>query len=233
MNYIKSYCRIVPDCVTVNGDVFFESDFVQDSNAAEKLRLTYDFFSAVYERLGVDYRKFYKMDALSKLGFIASELLLKDIDKEVAKEDVGIVLFNRSSSLETDCRYQKTIRNKEDFFPSPAEFVYTLPNIVTGEIAIRNKITGETAFYIMPEFKGDRLCKAIEGMIDFAGMKHVLAGWTEVDAFSREISGFMVLCEGDITSDNQLEIPLTGDILEELYAKREAPPQPSPVGREK
>ena len=208
MSYIKSYCRIVPGRVLLNGDVYFESKDKQCS--------THDFFSAVYERLGADYRKFYKMDALSKLGFIASELLLKGVDKEVAKEDIGVVLFNRSSSLETDCRYQKTIQNKDDFFPSPAEFVYTLPNIVTGEIAIRNKITGETAFYILPDFNGDRLCEAIEDMINFAGMKQVLAGWTEVDAFTGGLSGFMVLCEGVVATDKQLNIALSGDILEEL-----------------
>ena len=202
----KSYCRIVAGRVTLNGELFFESDSAPDLRTnfssdgdhnfapEENLRQAHDFFSAVYGCLGVDYRKFYKMDALSKLGFLASELLLKDIDREIPKEDMGIVLFNRSSSLETDRRYQKTIRDKDDFFPSPAEFVYTLPNIVTGEIAIRNKITGETAFYVIPDFSGDRLCEAIENMINFAGMKYVLAGWTEVDAFTGEINGFMVLC---------------------------------------
>ena len=186
MNYIKSYCRIVSGRVTLKGEVYFESKDKQFS--------THDFFSAVYERLGVDYRKFYKMDALSKLGFLASELLLKDIDRETPKEDMGIALFNRSSSLETDSRYQKTICDKNNFFPSPSEFVYTLPNIVTGEIAIRNKIYGETAFYVVDDFQENILNEAIENMMNFAGMKRVLAGWTEVDAFTGEYNAFMVLC---------------------------------------
>ena len=135
---LKSYCRVVNGRVTLNGEKFFESDsgtkdnpdlgpdVVPDFTPEEKQRLAHEFFSAVYGCMGADYRKFYKMDALSKLGFISSELLLKGTDKETPKEDMGIVLFNRSSSLEADCRYQKTIRNKDDFFPSPAEFVYTL-----------------------------------------------------------------------------------------------------------
>ena len=263
MSYIKSYCKIVPGRVTLNGEVFFESDFVRNDdlnanrdvdmravlnadnanfNVDDKLRSAHEFFSAVYGCLGVDYRKFYKMDALSKLGFVASEILMEGIDKVAPKEDMGIVLFNRSSSLETDCRYQRTIQNEDDFFPSPAEFVYTLPNIVTGEIAIRNKITGETAFYVVSDFQGDKLCEAIDDMMNLAGMKRVLAGWTEVDAFTGEISGFMVLCEaqgevqseakgkahgntlydkcaGNVASAKQLNISLTGDILEELYSK--------------
>ena len=212
---LKSYCRIVSGRVTLNGELFFDSNSTPDINRSltsnvdrklisnvdhsfspeEKLRLAHEFFSAIYGRLGVDYRKFYKMDALSKLGFLASELLLQGIDKEAPKEGMGIALFNRSSSLETDSRYQKTISDKDDFFPSPAEFVYTLPNIVTGEIAIRNKIYGETAFYVVVDFQGDRLCEAIENMINFADMKRVLAGWIEVDAFTGEYNGFMVLCE--------------------------------------
>ena len=222
MNYIKSYCRITPGRVLLNGDVYFEADFDPNIDMDDKSRLTHDFFSAVYGSLGADYRKFYKMDALSKLGFLASELLMEGVDKDVPKEDVGIVLFNRSSSLETDCRYQKTIQNKNDFFPSPAEFVYTLPNIVTGEISIRNKIYGETAFYVVSDFQGG-IVDTIDNMINFAGMKSVLAGWTEVDAFTGSFSCLMVLCNAKHISGKHQEeglmIPLSGDIFEDLYAK--------------
>ena len=225
---LKSYCRIAGGHVTINGELFFKSDFSSDLdknltsnvdrnfNPEEKLRTAHEFFSAVFGRLSVDYRKFYKMDALSKLGFLASELLLADTDRDIPKEDMGIVLFNRSSSLETDSRYQKTIQDKDNFFPSPAEFVYTLPNIVTGEIAIRNKIYGETAFYVMSGFQADMLREAIENMINFARMKRVLAGWTEVDAFTGEYSGFMVLCEmqHDVRNSHR---SLSDKILEDIY----------------
>ena len=203
----KSYCEIAGGRVTLNGELFFEADSAPDMQADltsvagqnyapdENLRRAHDFFSIVYERIGVDYRKFYKMDALSKLGFLASELLLKDTDRETPKEDMGVALFNRSSSLEADSRYQKTISDKNSFFPSPSEFVYTLPNIVTGEIAIRNKIYGKTAFYVVADFQEEMLNEAIENMVNFAGMKRVLAGWTEIDAFTGEYDAFMVLCE--------------------------------------
>ncbi|MBO7459493.1 MAG: 3-oxoacyl-ACP synthase, partial [Bacteroidales bacterium] len=81
-----------------------------------------------------DYPKFFKMDTLSKLGFIASELLLNiegDRDFE-PREDRAVIFFNRSASLQADTHYQSTIQDPEHFFPSPAAFVYTLPNIVTG-----------------------------------------------------------------------------------------------------
>ncbi|MDR0700058.1 MAG: hypothetical protein LBG28_12730 [Tannerella sp.] len=227
MNYIKSYCRIVPGRVLLNRDVYFES--------GNEPFVMHDFFSAIYGRLKIEYRKFYKMDALSKLGFLASELVLDGIDRELHKEYLGIALFNRSASLEADRKYQQTIQDKNNFFPSPSDFVYTLPNIVTGEISIRNKIYGETAFYVIPAFQSDILCGAIENMIRFADMKYVLAGWIDVDAFSGAFSCMMALCETeghDTNGTNDAEtsqtyfakrsslmLPLNVDIMEDLWEK--------------
>jgi len=186
MSIIKSFCKILPESVCLNGKVVFEFPH-KPFNMNE-------FFSAVYECIGIDYRKFFKMDALSKLGFLASELLLKGVDRVEPKQDMGIILFNRSSSLEADVNYQKTIRDKDDFYPSPAEFVYTLPNIVAGEIAIRNKIVGETVFYVMPGFYADTISEMIEYTMHYAGLKCVLAGWVEVDVFHNTLNCLMILC---------------------------------------
>ncbi|MDR1525000.1 MAG: hypothetical protein LBS79_07090 [Tannerella sp.] len=224
LSTVIASCGIVPGCVWLDGEVYFKSGggAAASSPAGGEPFVMHDFFSAVYECLHIEYRKFYKMDALSKLGFLASELVLGSIDRELLKEDTGIALFNRSASLETDRRYRQTICDKNNFFPSPSEFVYTLPNIVAGEISIRNKIHGETAFYIAPCFRGDRLCEAIDGMIRFAGMKYVLAGWTEVDAFSGKCGCLTVLCEAG-NADGSLpdagKLPLTAGNLEDLYVK--------------
>ena len=101
-----------------------------------------------------DYPKFFKMDTLCKLGFVASELLLQaeGAPRFEPREDRAVVFFNRSASLQADTAYQATIQDPENFFPSPAAFVYTLPNIVTGEIAIRNKYYGETSFLVLEEY---------------------------------------------------------------------------------
>ena len=76
-----------------------------------------------------DYPKFFKMDTLSKLGFVASELLLQAEGKPRFEpcEDRAVVFFNRSASLQADTAYQATIQDPDNFFPSPAAFVYTLP----------------------------------------------------------------------------------------------------------
>ncbi len=109
-----------------------------------------DLLTELYKRFVSDYPKFYKMDPLSRLGFMASELLLQAEGGErfVEREDRAVVVINESSSVVSDKKFLSTIENKEDYFPSPALFVYTLPNIVTGEIAIRNHYHGETSLYI-------------------------------------------------------------------------------------
>ena len=139
-----------------------------------------------------DYPKFFKMDTLSKLGFVASELLLQAEGKPRFEpcEDRAIILFNRSASLQADTAYQATIQDPDNFFPSPAAFVYTLPNIVTGEIAIRNKYFGETSFIVLPE----RDPKIMEQQLQLAFLDpmttSILGGWldcTDENHFEAEL----------------------------------------------
>jgi hypothetical protein len=156
------------------------------------------------------------MDALSKLGFLASELLLVDFDREALKEDMGIIFFNKSASLDADMKFQKTIQHKKDFFPSPSDFVYTLPNIVMGEIAIRNKIHGETVFYVIPEFQGDTIYDILKDTFLFSGMNYLLAGWTEVDTFANTLNIIMLLCQ---KSENNALLQFTAQNINKLYIK--------------
>ena len=125
-----------------------------------------------------DYPKFFKMDTLSRLGFIAAELILREyrVQNTEYRPD-AIILANRSASIKNDRDYLDTI-SEGKYYPSPALFVYTLPNIVTGEIAIRHHIQGETSFYIL-----DRP-EQLESIIQSTITNHqspiaILAGWCE------------------------------------------------------
>jgi hypothetical protein len=173
------------------------------------------FLSEIYHNLGIDYRKFFKMDALSKAGFLASELLLKDLDREQPKEDMGIILFNQSSSLEADEAYRQTIREKDDYFPSPAVFVYTLPNIVAGEIAIRNKIQGETAFYVAQNFQAGLIEEIARGAFHNSGLTYLLTGWIEI--YKCEIDVCMMICE---SAEKGLFV-LNAENIEKIYDKQD------------
>ena len=128
-----------------------------------------------------DYPKFFKMDTLSKLGFVASELLLQ-VEGEPRfepREDRAVIFFNRNASLQADTAYQATIQDPENFFPSPAAFVYTLPNIVTGEIAIRNKYYGETSFIVIDEPNEAIMARELQNAFRDPMTKSILGGWLD------------------------------------------------------
>ena len=129
-----------------------------------------------------DYPKFFKMDELCKLGFVATELLLQDGgDRHEGTADRAIVLFNRTGSLCNDRNYQKTINDMENFFPSPSLFVYTLPNIVTGEIAIRNHYYGETSFYVLDQDDPVLIRAMAQDVILQGRAKSVICGWLDCE----------------------------------------------------
>lgn len=140
-----------------------------------------DMLHEAYRHYVNDYPKFFKMDGLCKLGFIASELLLSHLDEErfIPREDRAVVLFNHSGSHEADTHYQSTISDPDNFFPSPSLFVYTLPNIVTGEIAIRNKYLGETSFYVMDQHDEQTISRILATALSADGTHSVLTGWVD------------------------------------------------------
>lgn len=89
--------------------------------------------------------KFYKMSDLCKTAYIAAEVLLQKTPTFVPTE-VGIILANRSASLDTDRHHQDIIDSEGEAAAAPAVFVYTLPNVAAGELCIRHKIQGENTF---------------------------------------------------------------------------------------
>lgn len=150
-----------------------------------------EMLSFIYKEKIGGYPQFYKMDLLSRLGFVASELLLAAEGKErfAVTDSRAVILFNRSSSLMTDRKYLETI-SEENYYPSPALFVYTLPNIITGEIAIRNKYNGETSFYILPEKDGEVMEKVLESAFGDKKTASAIAGWidcTDENRFEAEM----------------------------------------------
>ena len=126
-----------------------------------------------------DYPKFHKMDVLSKLAFISSELLLKAEGKTPQEtEERAVILFNASSSIVADKLFLSTIEDG-NYYPSPSHFVYTLPNISTGEIAIRNGYHGETSFYILPEKSDRQMDNIAECAFADESVRSVICGWID------------------------------------------------------
>jgi len=135
------------------------------------------FLKQAYQNLNISYPKFYKMDLLSKLGFIAVEYLTQN--KSIPKE-TALVFQNASGSLETDLNFQKSLES-EDAFASPSVFVYTLPNIVLGELSIRHQLQTEHAFFVSEEFNADFLYVYIQSLLNSQKAEAAISGWLELD----------------------------------------------------
>ncbi|MDR3095088.1 MAG: hypothetical protein LBU62_10695 [Bacteroidales bacterium] len=182
---VLSKCNIRHCCVYKNDAKVFEA---QENDPPA-------FLAALYRELRLDYRKFFKMDNLSKLAFLASEILLDGwIDRNVPHQDIAVILFNRSASLDIDATYQQSIRDGDNFFPSPSEFVYTLPNIMTGEIAIRNRIFGETACFISEQMDIADLYNKVKDVMDDT-VRQCICGWVEY--FANHCEAELWLFDGD------------------------------------
>lgn len=180
MLHINTYIHIKKNRVYLDGKLLFEEP------AADSLKA---FTIKSFRHFKFKYPKFFKMDEISKLGFLAAEILLSNSAEQINGKDVGIVLSNSQSTLVTDKTFQNSIADKENFFPSPSVFVYTLPNIMIGEISIRNKFKGENAFFIFDRFNAETICNHINLLNSGGKLTHCLGGW--VDQSEANYEAFM------------------------------------------
>lgn len=171
---ITSYASIRPGRAMLNGQVFYEGLHESGFNG---------FSRYLYKKLDLLYPRFFKMDDLCKLAFLASEMnwMQNDILNRTSGSQMSVVLSNRSSSLETDRIFYSSIGNEDDYFPSPAIFVYTLPNIAIGEVCIKNKITGENAFFIFDQFNAGELFDYVAELLNQNRAEACLCGWCDFD----------------------------------------------------
>jgi len=165
--YISHYSKIENGRISVDGNAIFHTDEAQ----------FFAFIKQAFKNQQIDYSKFYKMDNLSKLAFLAAEVLLNE---EEDKEDIALVLSNKSASLDTDVKYQGSIQDAANFFPSPAVFVYTLANICGGEIGIRHGMKSEHVFFVSDEFDAVTIFNYATYLMKSLKAKKVLCGWVEL-----------------------------------------------------
>ena len=140
------------------------------------------FIRAAYKFLALDDRKFYKMDDLCKLGYIAAACLFARNGGGTGYEpgEVGIICANASSSMDTDRKHQHIIDTMGDREASPAVFVYTLPNVVLGELCIRYKIQGENTFFINNRYPESFICDYATLVMRKQKLRACLTGWCEL-----------------------------------------------------
>lgn len=150
---------------------------------------------ALYRVREIQYPKFFKMDLLSRLGFLLTEELVGDEpDRFTPRGDRAVLLFSRNGCLCNDRNYAASMEE----FPSPALFVYTLPNIVTGEIAIRNKYAGETSAFVLEAFDPQAIVACVEQAFQDRVTASAVCGWIDCRSENDyDAVAFLVSREGD------------------------------------
>ena len=153
--------------ITVDGKALFTR---KDIEAAA-------FLQEAYRALQFNYPKFFKMDNLSKLAFLAAENLMKEagLDKDSGNENMAVILYNSSSSLDVDIRFQDSM----EIIPSPSLFVYTLPNVMMGEICIKYKIYGENYLFIIEKYDKDLMLAHAENMMKNSRCAKMMVGYAD------------------------------------------------------
>ena len=198
--YITSSCLI-------NGHVVYKNEEPVFENKPASLA---DFLTSVYHHFEIKYPKFYKMDNLSKLGWLAAEILLKDSlpEAKYTPEAMGVVLSNASSSLDSDIKYFETTKD----IASPALFVYTLPNIVIGEICIRHHFKGENAFFIFEEFDAGFIEQYVSNLLNNNILQSCICGWVEL--LEDQYKAVLFLVEKDMAGKGSL---FTKENINKIY----------------
>ncbi len=179
---ITSFAAIRPGSCFVNGTEVCSFD----------TETGVSWFRQIYKFLQPDYPKFYKMDQLSQAAFLSVELLKQYGNRsiEVQQEDaLAMVFANSESSSVTDLLFQDSYQHQGS--PSPSLFVYTLPNIMLGELSIRNKWYGENMFAVFPKFALDFYSKNAVLLLNET-ISMVLCGWINVSPEKQEILVFTI-----------------------------------------
>jgi hypothetical protein len=210
---INRYCLIRKRRIILNGRKQLEEGEGADFAA---------FVSSVYKTFGSDYPKFYKMDLLSKLGTLTADFLTDSgkLLETYPPENVAVIVSNSQSSLETDARYQETIADKANYFPNPALFVYTLPNILIGELCIKFRIKGESGFFVTRQPDFHTLHTYAMNLLQETATEAIIIGWIDLD-LRHAYESILYLVEHKSRSGRRKDTwSFTARSLEDLYFEK-------------
>lgn len=181
--------QVSASCTIKNGQIIVNNRLVYEN---KEIISEEEWIKSAFKNLRLSYPKFYKMDNLAKLGFVTTQYLLKEQNllEKYDKKKISLLFSNSVSSLDTDIKHQISINDPEKYYPSPAVFVYTLPNILLGEICIKEKIQGETLFFISEKNNRNFREMYLHILFETTDTEAVITGWVDClgNEYNAEIS---------------------------------------------
>lgn len=200
--FISNWVHINDKKAIVNGEYLLpEEEYVQINEPQD-----------LYRKLSLSYMKFFKMDLLCKWAWLGAEtLLVKDgngICDNTDKNKVAVVMMTSYGCIDVDKKYEASRAD----IPSPALFVYTLPNIMLGEICIRHGFKGEQMSLVSDSFDADEIYFWVNDLLINKGMEACVCGWVDAYDDTKDVCLFLV-------TKNESEISFTKENLLALYNK--------------
>ncbi|MCB0792692.1 MAG: hypothetical protein H6595_09010 [Flavobacteriales bacterium] len=146
----------------------------------------------LYQTLTLDYPKFHKMDAVSKLGLLLTEPLVRMAREHGADitNDMAIAGMGRSGCSTTDQEHWR-VRTATGL-ASPAVFVYTLPNIGLGEITIRHKVFGPSVCLLADRPDAELFWNTMRCFHERDGTAWAICYWSDIFADRYEAKAVLI-----------------------------------------
>jgi hypothetical protein len=140
-----------------------------------------------YRHFQYNYPKFFKMDSLCKWAWLGAETLLTGNGAQVYegtdKTRIAVVLMTGNGCLDVDKRFNETTAT----IASPALFVYTLPNIMLGEISIRHGFKGEQTCFVSEHFDTEEIFFCVNDLLQNRNTDACICGWVDVVNGNKDI----------------------------------------------
>ena len=123
----------------------------------------------------------------------------------------AINIMNCDSSIDTDICYQNIIDNNKS---SPSIFVYTLPNIMIGEICIKNNIKGDNLLQISEIFDIPSQYNYMHSLFEAGIVEKSICGWVNFN--KNKYEAFLYIIEKIKAADS---LPFNIETINKLFKK--------------
>ncbi|MCB0695977.1 MAG: hypothetical protein KDC07_01350 [Chitinophagaceae bacterium] len=196
---INNWIHFNNSSATKDGDVILQDEYAGVKEPQELYRL-----------MSFSYMKFFKMDMLCKWAWLGAETLLTKegghVYDGIDKNKIAVVLLTQNGCIDVDKKYKATMSD----IPSPALFVYTLPNIMLGEICIRHGFKGEQLCLVSDGFNAEELHFWVNDLLRNRGMEACICGFADGYDNNKDVCLFWITKQDGNT-------PFTKEKLNELY----------------
>ena len=136
----------------------------------------------IFKESLADGSRFFKMDLFSRLAYVAVGLLAKDAPGEYVPEETGLLIFTLNGSVLADRKHLSTFSKPDEYYPSPAIFINTLPNVVLGEMAVTHRIKGETTLVMLPGRDEETMDSILDATLAATRPSVLITGWVDCES---------------------------------------------------